>query len=439
MSRRLPLRKRILFSAIVFAMMACVTEIFSLVAYRLSNAHWYTWSMATVERRNSLARCSTLDRSAEPHDYNRQAVHPYLGYVEEPGWRGPRRKMYRFLWEETNVNHSSDGFLSRQSVVQRRKQGTKIIGICGGSVAHFYYRQGIHSTLNELREHPDFRRSRFVVVCLALGGYKQPQQLMALNYVLAQGGELDLLINIDGFNEVALHSAENAKKNVYPLFPHSWYFRMGQVRDPLLLRLIGQSALLEEKIQTSVSLYGSRPLRLSPTCHLVWRARQRRLEHKHAALLRQMAIREENGGFDVTGPLFRPGSEREMYEHLVAIWQRCSHQLHALCKANDIQYFHFLQPNQYLEGSKRLSEEERILAFREDHPYRNGVVYGYPLLQQAGAELRSHGIKFSDLTQIFSEISEQIYTDDCCHFGPRGNEIMAHEITRAIIAELNRE
>ena len=439
MSRSLSLRKRILFYAIVWIVLVCITETSSFVAYRLYHAHWYTWSTAAVERRDALAKYSMLGRPTTLSRNTSRSIHPYLGFVEQPGWQGPRKHTHRFLWEELDVNQSADGFFSRQPVVQQRVPGTILVGVCGGSVAHMYYRQGIHITLNELRDRSEFRGKRFVVLCFALGGYKQPQQLMALNYILAQGGELDVLINIDGFNEVALHAVENAKKNVYPLYPRSWYFHVGQVQDARLLRLVGQSALLEEKIKTGASLFGSRPFRLSPTCHLVWRARQQSLERQHMDLIQKKANHQVKGTFDATGPSFRPHSEHELYEHLAAIWQRCALQMHALCRENDIRYFHFLQPNQYVEGSKPMSEEEQRVAVREDHPYRTGVIYGYPLLQQAGVELRSQGVEFADLTQIFSTISEQIYIDDCCHFVEHGNAIMAREIARAIAGELGDE
>ena len=40
-------------------------------------------------------------------------------------------------------------------------------------------------------------------VNLALFGYKQPQQLTTLAYLMSIGGQFDLVLNIDGFNEVA--------------------------------------------------------------------------------------------------------------------------------------------------------------------------------------------------------------------------------------------
>lgn len=42
------------------------------------------------------------------------------------------------------------------------------------------------------------------VLNLGQGGWKQPQQLLALNYFLSLGQRFDVIVNLDGFNEIAL-------------------------------------------------------------------------------------------------------------------------------------------------------------------------------------------------------------------------------------------
>ncbi len=43
-----------------------------------------------------------------------------------------------------------------------------------------------------------------MVLCFANGAHKQPQQLLILNYFLSIGQPLDMVINVDGFNEMAV-------------------------------------------------------------------------------------------------------------------------------------------------------------------------------------------------------------------------------------------
>ncbi len=100
--------------------------------------------------------------------------------------------------------------------------------------------------------------------------------------------------------------------------------------------------------------------------------------------------------------------------------------------AHGARYFHFLQPNQYVAGSKPLSDEERAKAHDEDSPYRPVAERGYPLLRQVGAELRAAGVWFVDLTEVFSGVGETLYIDTCCHFNAKGNALVSQAIARAV-------
>jgi len=426
-------RKRMAFLAICLLILYLLVELLSLCAHRLHYGRWYTWSSAAIQRRTAAA---TFAPDSIP-DFPPGAVHPYIGYVAGSDWHpdNPDFK-YPFLWADEFTNHPPDGFRSRRPVVQRRSPGTIIVGVFGGSVADIYHRQGIHVTLQKLREHKKYSDKKFLVVSLADGGYKQPQQLMALNYVLAQAGQFDILINIDGFNEVALHAAENGKKGVFPIYPRAWYFKVGQVRDSRLLSLFGRKALAEQAIRGSAGFFSHWPLSYSPFCHLIWRVRSRQLENGLREVISAIENYQTEESFLSTGPGIHPATQAELYANLVQIWEESSKQMQALCRANDIQYFHFLQPNQYDKGSKPLTADELKNAFLENYPYRPGVERGYPLLREAGQRLVASGEHFVDLTDIFKTTRESVYADTCCHLNERGNEIIATRIAEAIIADL---
>src|SRR5436305_14825248 len=80
--------------------------------------------------------------------------------------------------------------------------------------------------LQPLRTSPQFRDREMIFGRLGMSGYKQPQQLLLLTYLLSQGAEFDVLINLDGFNEIGLHSSENMYQNTHPSFPRAWRFRL---------------------------------------------------------------------------------------------------------------------------------------------------------------------------------------------------------------------
>jgi hypothetical protein len=104
----------------------------------------------------------------------------------------------------------------------------------------------------------------------------------------------------------------------------------------------------------------------------------------------------------------------------------------ALCEANGIAYFHFLQPNQYVEGTKPMAASEQAVALNVENPYRAPAVACYPLLIEEGRSLKAQGINFHDLTRVFAEHSEPLYVDDCCHFNDAGDKILAENIAAAI-------
>jgi len=110
--------------------------------------------------------------------------------------------------------------------------------------------------------------------------------------------------------------------------------------------------------------------------------------------------------------------------------------MHALCEANGIRFFHFLQPNQYVAGSKPMEAGERMRAVNPANPYAHFASVGYPLLRGAGSELRSAGVNFHDLTLVFENVREPVYIDDCCHVGPRGDELIADAMAAAILGDL---
>jgi hypothetical protein len=91
----------------------------------------------------------------------------------------------------------------------------------------------------------------------------------------------------------------------------------------------------------------------------------------------------------------------------------------------------FLQPNQYLKGSKSLSEEENRIAI---DPHRvedtNEMMVS---LRTAVQDLRHDGVPIFDLTNIFLNITDTVYKDDCCHLNNLGNRFMADAVISKVM------
>jgi hypothetical protein len=266
-------------------------------------------------------------------------------------------------------------------------------------------------------------------------GYHQPQQLIQLALLLAQGGELDLLVNIDGFNEVAVPTALNLAKGAHPLFPMNWSMVALDTPDPELRRYIGAVAYLKQERHERAERFASSFWSWSPIARLRWKLEDLSLERAAAEYAwRLQQVPTEELPFFVRGPEWSHDPPGGLMPWLVEVWKSSSLQINALCESNGIRYLHFLQPNQYVEGSKPLSREERTSAYSATSPYRPAVEEGYPGLRRAGAELRTAGVDFHDLSLLFEDVGETLYVDSCCHYNAEGNRILAEAIVRSISA-----
>ena len=146
--------------------------------------------------------------------------------------------------------------------------------------------------------------------------------------------------------------------------------------------------------------------------------------------------REEGLGYHITGPGNGDATDDEVYEQLADLWQNCSVQIQRVCQANQSHYLHFLPPNQYIAGSKPLSEEERENCYLPEQGYAVSVVAGYPRLRERGPKLVAQGVRFHDLTMLFQETEETTYSDWFCHFNQRGNDMLAEQIAAELIKVL---
>src|SRR5690606_21695101 len=120
------------------------------------------------------------------------------------------------------------------------------------------------------------------VVTLALGGYKQPQQVMAVNWLLSLGARVDVVVNVDGFNEVALPLAESGSVGTHPFYPRMWSARTLGIATPDVLRQAGRIDLLGDWRRAWARLMRRLP-RWSIVRAVVWRAVDAALEKRTGA------------------------------------------------------------------------------------------------------------------------------------------------------------
>lgn len=346
-------------------------------------------------------------------------LHPYLGFVHR---------------EESGYN---DFGFYKDPPITKRTDSTINICITGGSVAKQLLQISRDELISLLNGHPSFKNKKINLVSVALGGFKQPQQLLALSYLISLGAEYDYVINVDGFNEVVLPYSDNLPFHVFPSFPRHWNIYSRKALTTNMQVILGEQALKNNKREMGARYMAGSVLRYSNFALFTWGIRDRILQGQILDAEKRLRdeLSSEGSSFQVQGPHHRQADTTEFFREQARYWAKCSMQMNAIAEYSKASYFHFLQPNQYLEGSKILTREELNIAYEEgDFNYKDAVRKGYPMLIEEGSSLRQAGIHFIDLTQLFSKEDATVYSDKCCHFNKRGYDAIASEIARSITA-----
>lgn len=450
--------RRLGVAALLVLLLALVLEAVSFGLWWWTEGAPFTWSRAATQRDELLAEhraevAEELQREAEATpegrvladggEFAEQMIHPFLGYVVDPDINQIPQRLSPGLAINNHGFYRRPHHLGEAPTLlgappEVARSDDLRIGVFGGSVAFIFSMAGqryIGGMLQEAGAVDDPAAAH--LVSYALGGYKQPQQLMALAWMLSLGERLDAVVNLDGFNDITLGAIENVPHNVHPYYPRSWRERVRAVPDLRLRNLLGEVAYLRKRRAELARRFAGTPFVATVTGNLVWRSLDRRAATAAAEAEARLA------GYDTPrwwpavsrGPDFQHRDRATLLEGSVRLWRRASRQMHDLCAARGIPYHHFLQPNQYVPGSKPLSARERALAYRADSLFRPLVEEGYPLLQQAGRELAAEGVAFHDLTALFSDVDDTLYVDDCCHLNPRGNRLLARAVAEVLAAD----
>lgn len=343
-------------------------------------------------------------------------LHPYLGFVSVP-----RDNYNRFC-------------LPGDEPIVKKSKDTLNVCLMGGSVAKELYQRNKQDLINALNKIPKFSSKTIRVVAFALGGYKQPQQLMALNYFLSLGAEYDLVINLDGFNEIALPFADNLPFKVTSSYPRHWHLYSRKKLDSRIQLLLAKQIGTQERTKELNSSFAKGLMGKSNFGLLLWDMKHQQMQVEAFNLEQQLrdAMANSASDYQATGPWTGMEDTLSFFNEQANVWKESSLLISGLSKVKGFDYYHFLQPNQYVKGSKQLTEEEYRVAYQDSFAYKTAVEIGYSMLQLKGEELLHNGISFTDLTPLFKNEKQSVYRDKCCHFNELGYKQIAKSIGEAI-------
>ncbi len=245
-----------------------------------------------------------------------------------------------------------------------------------------------------------FGTDRFVVYNAAFGGGKQPQQYFKYLYLDLLGFSPDVIINYDGFNEVALPFGENIGRSLNAIYPQSFD------------RAVQSTA-------ASGSCIGLNNWMLShnsylPVYELIkWIYVKRCHEDLTGFLKEWQFVIDKN--FEL---------EKAKYlQRVLNIWSFSSNKLAAVADERGIPYIHVIQPNQYLKNSKPFSKKE-VAEYLNYAPYKDPIELHYQKLS-LDELLTANRL---DQRWIFIDEIRTVYSDNCCHFNKLGMETIISDI-----------
>ena len=381
-------------------------ELLSFAFYWIAFGECHSYARVRELRAGVLARAPSTE-SGSYQDW--WALHPFLGYVRNPE-SGGELNAHGFQGESLFSSGGSDGFH---------------VIVTGGSVAERIF-MSQRGALERILSSAELRLGEPVrIFCLCHQGYKQPQQFHAISYALSLGARIDAVVNLDGVNEVTLGGGAG-QPHRFPAYPDLWTDLAQLGHTTSSVRAAGDMQLVMRSRVTLASLAGG--LSFSVTANTIWRLMDRYLDGKERNSRERLGA--EEGGrprFDSSGPVNQVDRD-SYYTFLARVWENSSRLLHDLGRTRGFAYVHVLQPTLYVNDPEPVPLETR-----REHVFAEDVRSGYPRLRSRGQRMVRDGLRFVDLTELFSNSGEPVFLDRQCHLTARGEELVAQRIGEALV------
>jgi hypothetical protein len=370
-----------------------------------------------------------------------EALHPYFGPTHTPGTPFDIPEALRAGSATPSRLHTNNfGFVSPYSypfVKTRSRQ--YLVGLFGGSVGVWFCQVGAPRLLEALAQHPYFQNTELIPLCFSHEGYKQPQEALVLAYFLSIGQQFDLVVNIDGFNDVALANLNN-ERGLDISMPSVQHL------DPLM-NLVNQSTLTPEKLESLATISRDRQQltdltgkiranRIASVNFLLdWSYRRGLATYvKELGRFSNLPSNPSDSSLIQVTPPVRSRDAATLFADIADNWASSSILMREMLAARGAAYFHFLQPNQYYT-TRRFDEDEAAVALGDASPYKGSVERGYAALAAAAhARLLNANVRFVDATHVFDRQPAPVYMDNCCHYTLIGNQVLADFIAASILA-----
>ncbi len=372
---------------------------------------------------NRLKAFTPLGAGAQSPDSGK-LLHPYYG---------------------AEISHDTGGVLEYFRELAPDDDTIEIV-ILGGSAAAAWAIGAEVALKEQLEPMPEFAGRDVQLLSFAHAAYKQPQQLNRLAYLFGLGARPEIVINLDGFNDLA-NGYQNGRSGIHPTYPAApvWASILWArntldddlYEDMLELQLLKRAArdifdsadrlrlwkskLLSLWVRSRIERLGAERSTLGK--HLQDRARARDVTNPK----NESRVREERGA-----PFVK--EDAAIIELSANMWQQCSTSIHSMCSVRGIYYLHAMQPSLADAGSKPMTQRETAALEAGGRHWKVGVTLGYAAARARFDAIQDAGVHFLDLTGLFRDETRDIFVDPV-HF----NRIGSNAISAAVSERIRRD
>ena len=247
-----------------------------------------------------------------------------------------------------------------------------------------------------------FNTNKFKVYNAAIDGGKQPQQLFKLYYLDLMEFKFDIIINLDGFNELALSLSENYAINDHLVYPRNYSRLISTFNSSFDCLDDINKRVNRHSFLPIIELYDLYHIR---NCHFNLEGANKNIGTRFSKITN-----------------YKKKEFEEALKISKKIWKVSSDKIYEFAANKNILYIHILQPNLYLENSKKLTENEKSLL---TYPKYGNIISNYYKSLNIN-NLNSQ--KKLDMRYLFKENSNELYRDYCCHLNNLGMQLISLNI-----------
>ncbi len=273
--------------------------------------------------------------------------------------------------------------------------------VLGGSVANTACSLGGRHLMDRLEKSPRFAGKKPRLWNFARNDFKQPQELEFLLYLTALGAKPEVVIEVDGRNEILIGTT-NASSGTHPIFPslRAWGpLAFGGATDRDSLDSLIEAGVAKREIQARCERLLAGELHCALLAGAELRSIASSIERRNAAFEKYRRRSDESAQHAViAGPSFQDRPDLTLGA-CVNIWRETTRSMSDVCKARGIRFLEIIEPfgvrTSVTPESERLAE--RLLLGREG-------------LKQVGRKLASNGVEVIDALDVLPEKREATET-----------------------------